>query len=242
MLAPGVSNKGLSWNPLLFTKMQHFPENMVGSNFETIVLMVNSTSQIGSFELWVQWFFLPAMPIGSYRFSPSHCECASHGSIFSPTYPWPSIVFCVALPNHRDVSQCVLGIFCCILPHTYYTYSEPENDHFENDYHLPNLHFFWGGQGSIFIFQIFYTKTNMANPFTTPFPFRPTDCTFIAYIMHNSPGLGLQISGELVFIGNLRVYLVRHGMGWGWFFWGVGREITGMNWIPKVCLWHTSYV
>ena len=124
--------------------------------------MVNWTSEIGSFELLVQWFFLPAMPIGSYRFSPSHCECASHGSIFSPTNPLPSIVF-VALPNHRDVSQCILCIFCCILPHTS-TYSEPENDHFENDYHLPNLHFFGGGQGSIFTFQIFYTKKTCVWP------------------------------------------------------------------------------
>ena len=169
------------------------------------------------------------MPIGSYRFSPSHCECASHGSIFSPTNPLPSIVFFVALPNHRDVSQCVLCIFCCILPHTY-TYSEPENDHFENDYHLPNLHFFFGGGGGgagvhLHLPDFYTPKKHMANPFTNPFPDRPTDCTFIAYIMHNSPGLGLQISGELIFIGNLRVYLVRHRMGWVGFF----RELEGKS-------------
>lgn len=119
--------------------------------------------------------------------------------------------------------MCFFCFFCCILPHTS-TYSEPENDHFENDYHLPNLHFFWGGGPSSS--SRFYTpKKNMANPFTTPFPDRPTDCTFIAYIMHNSPGLGLQISGELIFIGNLRVYLVRHRMGWVVFF----RELEGKS-------------
>ena len=83
--------------------------------------------------------------------------------------------------------------------------------------------FFGGGPSSSSRFST--PKKHVYDPFTTPFPDRPTDCTFIAYIMHNSPGLGLQISGELIFIGNLRVYLVRHRMGWVVFF----RELEGKS-------------
>lgn len=95
----------------------------------------------------------------------------------------------------------------------------------------PPFFFLGGGPSSSSRFST--PKKHVYDPFTTPFPDRPTDCTFIACIMHNSPGLGLQISGELIFIGNLRVYLVRHRMGWVVFF----RELEGKSqeWIgcPK---------